>query len=298
MNKRNFAYTIILLLLIFGLKLFFSSKNLTPEHFKPKEILNPYIHIVMYAIYGTNNIKIYNQNGDVKLKNLIFETSCMDHILELKEVKQLLNDKIFNRHSEFEKCTVEVNFNDKEFIIQTKFHENTINAKVDLTIRLMNSKTQVDEICTTNGNIFINDITKDIKATTDSGEIEVINSKCFVELYNKNGNINVIDTEGITSIIVDNGTINAEIQNITSETKLINKNGNINIKVPHNLNANIEIEADEKSIKNQTNFLKLSKYNNIFKGSIGSGSNLMRIKAINGQINIDEKVTFSLNKPK
>ena len=289
MKKLFFAFIIISILA-------FGSKEISYES-TPHFITNPYILRYLYDIYGAKSIKIFNQNGNVKVFNADRKSSCMNDQMDLKVTKKLLNDNNINRYFEFEQNTVEINAITDVLTIQTKIN-NQNNVKIDLEIKLINCPIQANEIQTTNGNIYINNVTKDIKAITDSGEIEVSNSKCFVELYNQNGNVNVIDTYGITSIIVNNGTINAEIQNITSETKLINQNGNINIKIPHNLNANIEIEADEKSIKNQTNFLKLSKFNNIFKGTIGSGSNLMRIKAINGQISIDEKVTFSLNKPK
>lgn len=290
MKKLFFAFIIISILA-------FGSKEISYES-TPHFITNPYILRYLYDIYGVKSIKIFNQNGNVNVFNQDRKSSGMNHLMHLKETKKLFNDNNINRYFEFEKNTVEINALNDVLIIQTKINNNKNNVKIDLEIKLVNCPIQVKEIQTTNGNIYINNITKDIKAITDSGEIEVSNSKCFVELYNQNGNVNVIDTDGITNIIVDNGTINAEIQNITSETKLINKNGNINIKIPRNLNANIEIEADEKSIKNQANFLKLSKFNNVFKGSIGSGPNLMHIKAINGQISIDEKVTFSLYKPK
>jgi hypothetical protein len=290
MKKLFFAFIIISILA-------FGSKEISYES-TPHIITNPYILRYLYDIYGAKCIKIFNQNGNVNVFNEDRKSSGMNYIMHLKETKKLFNDNKINRYVEFEKNTVEINAINDVLTIQTKINNNQNNVKIDLEIKLVNCPIQVNEIQTTNGNIYINDVTKDFKAITNSGEIEVSNSNCFVELYNQNGNVNVIDTDGITNIFVDNGTINAEIQNITNETKIINKNGNINIKIPRNLNANIEIEADEKNIKNQTNFLKLSKFNNVFKGTIGSGSNLMRLKAINGQISIDEKVTFSLNKPK
>lgn len=278
---KQITFFIILLLIIIG------SNDKFRKRLRPRETRAIYENGKIYDLDKAQNIKIYNKNGDVKLTNQkVMMTGSFFNMIEVTQIKKLINDELIYRNSEFEKSTVETKFDGDTFLIQTKFYENFPNAKIDLELTIRNSEVKVDEIQTTNGNIIISNINNDFKAATDSGEIQINDNKSFVELFNENGNISVINTNGIKKINVGKGTINAEIQNVTNETTIINNNGDINIKISCNLNTNIEIEATDQNIINNTTFLKLLKNDKVFKGTIGAGTNLLFIKASNGQIKI------------
>ena len=84
MKKLFFAFIIISILA-------FGSKEISYES-TPHFITNPYILRYLYDIYGAKSIKIFNQNGNVKVFNADRKSSCMNDQMDLKVTKKLLND--------------------------------------------------------------------------------------------------------------------------------------------------------------------------------------------------------------
>jgi DUF4097 and DUF4098 domain-containing protein YvlB len=192
---------------------------------------------------------------------------------------------------ELDKVEIIVTESDDEIKIETTF--NTFEddrVSVDMDINVPNN-VPVDLVKTTNGNIQILDTKGDTTVVSTNGAIVIRNVDGYVKASTTNGAIDIRGTTGIDDLETTNGKIDAQIFDFKDDVDIKCTNGGITLSIDPSLNADIEAKTTNGDISVNDIALVLTGIERTHMEAIlGNGGNKIYIKTTNGNVNLNELV--------
>ncbi len=198
---------------------------------------------------------------------------------------------------------------DNKIIVKIEKPDTGEYESVSVSLDILGPKPMAVTFVSKNGNIFVNQIDKNMTATTKNGDIKgcSIGSNAIVESRNgdiklnqvgkniiaktKNGDIRVYNVKGNSDLVSSNGDIDlfysaesADVSNIVMCTS----NGDIDLKAPRWDSATVEISTGNGKINSQFLLNFKGEIKGTGKWVIGDGStkNKLKISTSNGDIKI------------
>jgi hypothetical protein len=175
-----------------------------------------------------------------------------------------------NGEDDLDNAEIVVTENGNEINIEIQHAQPIESRAVDLDIKIPYN-VSVKTVISTNGGISVENVEGYVRATTTNGAIEIKG------------------TTGIDDILSTNGGITAEIYDIQEDVNIQTTNGGIDLYIKSTLNSSIQITTTNGGIIVGGGFISVTESSSkSFKGTIGSGGNLINIITTNGGIRIYE----------
>ena len=166
------------------------------------------------------------------------------------------------------------------------------DASVRFDVRVPRSANyNVDRISTASGNIEANGIKGHVRLHTASGNVLVKDVTGSVTAATASGQMRVRDVIGEVSAQSASGDVDVEIARLegTEGMKFSSASGDVRVKLPANLDANVELSTATGSIK--TDF-PIEVHTNRYgpgtwaRGQLGTGSRSLRISSASGNVSL------------
>jgi len=181
----------------------------------------------------------------------------------------------------------------------------TLSAKTshgDISIRDHIGDITLDS---SNGDISVRNHTGDISMDSSNGELyaegirgnvvgETSNGKIIYKYVNgtvtaetSNGRISVDDTKIVRKLTTSNGGITAVFHNLSSSGTVIKtSNSYVNVRIPDDMDANLDVETSNGDIKTQITIAISSNSGDELTGTLGKGGPRLSIKTSNGDVEL------------
>ena len=141
-----------------------------------------------------------------------------------------------------------------------------------------------------NGEIKIENINGDTKATTHNGKISVEKMSGRTILRSHNGKVEAKEISGDIDFLSHNGKVEAEYSQAAgsdSDIKMITYNGDIELTTPQNYSAKVNVSTNNGSINTDLPITVLGKFSkNKLVGTTGDAQGNMKLETYNGSIKI------------
>ena len=185
-----------------------------------------------------------------------------------------------------------------------KKNRESISVKLDIRVP---HQTAVS-LGTSNGEIVITSIEKDIDAKTSNGRITIVDTTGAINVGTSNGRIDIkqvhaeqfdlhtsngkIYCEAITGDIkasTSNGAIDVVYQADASPAtniQLSTSNGSISVTTPENYSAKVDASTSNSKIQSSLPIMVQGEFGKKINGTIGTGEGQMTLRTSNGAIHI------------
>lgn len=166
------------------------------------------------------------------------------------------------------------------------------DATVHFTVRVpLGVAYKFDSLSSVSGDVRVKEVTGELKAKSVSGEVTASNVKGRVDATAVSGDVEVGNVAGTVSAKSTSGDVKVEITQLSgSDSMEFNSvSGNVNVRVPGNLDANVEMSVLSGSLK--TDFpLQIEKreYGPGQKayGQLGSGARRLKMSSVSGNVSL------------
>jgi len=144
-------------------------------------------------------------------------------------------------------------------------------------------------LATSNGEISVTGVTRDISATTSNGRIGLTDNRGAASLSTSNGEIEVAVHRGAVDARTSNGTVDCDIAELrTTETvTLRTTNGTVTLLLPEDVSATVDATTTNGviTINDFTVSYEVQETNHV-RGRIGSGVSAISISTTNGNVTV------------
>lgn len=209
--------------------------------------------------------RLDNVNGDVDIKG------WDNNEIKVKAVVTAKNQDARDR------ITIEMNENDRGVSVETQYKKssswgNNHSGSVEYTV-MVPRNTRLSSIDLVNGSLTVENVKGEMNIDLVNGSIDAIGLASDSEINSVNG-----------SIVVAYQTLSKDLKDISIDTV----NGRIELRLPESINADVDIETMNGSIRND---FGLSVNKNMFSGknlhgTIGSGDVRISIESVNGGVKL------------
>jgi hypothetical protein len=183
-----------------------------------------------------------NQNTILKITNLNGDITINEWD---GDTVKMTGEKIVPEKYKDELDEVEVNVTEanNEIIIRTIYQdddERHVTVNMEIDVP---SYVYIEFVKNTNGNIEISDTYGNTSVENTNGNVIINDVEGFVSVENTNGNNEVRGTTGIGDVGTTNGNVLVEISDISENVSIISTNGNVDVYILLTLNATIDMQT-------------------------------------------------------
>ncbi len=143
---------------------------------------------------------------------------------------------------------------------------------------------------TASGDITISQFNGNITANTASGDLKVTNVQGNVQANSASGDVEILGAAGMVSAKTASGDVNVELTQIdgTGEMKFASASGDVTVKVPNQLNAEIQMSTGSGDIKSDfpVSIEKTEGGGKKASARFGAGTVILRISAASGDVHL------------
>jgi hypothetical protein len=107
---------------------------------------------------------------------------------------------------------------------------NFDRRQVDLTVEVP-SGVSVDGVETENGDVRVDSVTGDVRATTTNGNVTMTDVDGFVDSETSNGDVRITGATGIDDVDTSNGQVDVELLAMTRDVVCRNSNGPVTVRI-------------------------------------------------------------------
>ncbi|HEX8475716.1 MAG TPA: DUF4097 family beta strand repeat-containing protein [Pyrinomonadaceae bacterium] len=168
----------------------------------------------------------------------------------------------------------------------------SINASVNFQVQVpRSSRYRLGKLNTASGNIEVSGVNGEVHVSTASGDLLIKDVSGEVKAATASGTVRVREVAGTVNASSASGDVDVEITRLegTESMNFSSASGDINVKMPSNLDAEVEMSTVSGSVK--TNFpieVKREEHSGgaSARGRVGSGSRLLRISSASGNVSL------------
>lgn len=150
---------------------------------------------------------------------------------------------------------------------------------------------QIGKLSTASGNIEVIGVRGDVQASTASGDVRVQDVAGKINVSTASGQMRVREVAGTVSASSASGDVEVEIARLegAEDMKFSSASGNVNVKMPSNLNADVNLSTATGSVS--TSFpLEVRKPEHgpgeRASGRLGNGGRQLRISSASGNVSL------------
>ncbi|MEP7270328.1 MAG: DUF4097 family beta strand repeat-containing protein [Acidobacteriota bacterium] len=177
--------------------------------------------------------------------------------------------------------------------IRVKYPENcNCDASIDFEVRVpKGQRYSFDSVASVSGSVSVAGVTGDLKARSVSGEVIVKNVSGRTTAMSVSGRVIVEEAAGSVSAKSTSGEVVVLINRLegTEPMDFSSVSGSVNVKLPSNLDANVEMSVLTGDLK--TDFpLQIEEKERgpgrRASGTIGSGARKLSLKSVSGSVSL------------
>ncbi|MFD0748927.1 DUF4097 domain-containing protein [Mucilaginibacter calamicampi] len=140
---------------------------------------------------------------------------------------------------------------------------------------------------TSDGSISLDDIVGDVLSYSSDGHLKASKISGDILLKTSDGNIELSAIKGAVSASTSDGSIRGTVNEVKGEISLTTGDGNIDLTVPDLIGLNLDVEGS--SIHTRLKNFSGSSQKRSIQGRLNGGGVPVKIKALNGNINLSYK---------
>ncbi|UCE38337.1 MAG: hypothetical protein JSW00_03615 [Thermoplasmata archaeon] len=198
--------------------------------------------------------------------------------------------KVPRKHkSELNEVEINVTEGTNEIKIKTiveDIHANHVTVNMEIMVPYY---VIVDTVQNTNGDIEISDTLGNTSVGNTNGNIIINDVSGYVSANSANGVVEVRGTTGIGSVGTTNGNIYVQIFDINFDVDITSTNGNIDVYILTSMQVSIELRTTNGKISVKDVPLTYTKEEDTHKiGDLGSGGFKINIVTSNGNVNLNK----------
>lgn len=179
--------------------------------------------------------------------------------------------------------------------IRVSYADCRYNCRADVRfdVRLPRGvRLNLDQISTASGNIEVNNVVAgEVRLSTASGDVLVKETSGAIHATTASGEMRVRDASGTVSAQSASGNVEVEIARLegTDDMKFSSASGDVNVRLPANLDAEVEMSSASGSVK--TTFplqIEDRRYGpgSRARGRVGNGSRRLRVSSASGNVSL------------
>ena len=177
---------------------------------------------------------------------------------------------------------------DNEFVVETDQIGDPGDLPVTVDIVVTVPRTYpVVRAGTKNGNVSVEGVQGDLCARCVNGDVDVDGVRGYVTAEAGNGDLSVTRTTGIEELAVSNGSVDADVRAIRSDSRIETTNGDVDARLGPGLDAVVRAEATSGSVavdgvplENATIAPRMA------TGTLGDGTNELTVVTANGVVTL------------
>jgi DUF4097 and DUF4098 domain-containing protein YvlB len=143
---------------------------------------------------------------------------------------------------------------------------------------------------TASGDVTISQFQGNITANTASGGLKITNVQGDVQANSASGDVEILGAAGMVSARTASGDVKVELTRVdgNGEMKFASASGDVTVKVPNQLNAQIQMSTSSGDIKSDfpLNIEKTEGGGEKASGSFGAGTVILKMSAASGDIHL------------
>jgi len=212
-----------------------------------------------YPLPAKGTVTLVNVNGSVRIEG--WEKDYVEVRATKRAVREA--DDLARVHIDVESLPGELH-------IQTRYPENT-PAGVEVEYRVkVPYQVALARVETVNGNLLISGV-------EGTGDLRTVN-----------GDVDVYESSGSFSGKSTNGHVRVELRRLaaTGQMTLESVNGPVALVVPPNASANLDVRSMNGEFRTELPLAMQSALGREFRGSLGRGGMTVRLRSVNGGIEI------------
>lgn len=217
-----------------------------------------------YAIAADGRIDLENINGDVHISSWDRNEVKLDAVKHA-DTKEKLDDAKIEIDSGKDYLSIRTKYHDHE---NWGWHNNPASVEYTLTVP---RNVRLDEIKLINGELDVNAVTGEIRASCINGRLEAH------------------DIAGRAQLSTVNGKLEAKFDQLSGKPVALNSvNGSIDLTIPSDSNAEIEANTVSGGIHNDFG-LRVNHHRIVghdLRGELGNGGTEIQLHNVNGRIEI------------
>ena len=217
-----------------------------------------------YGITADGRVELDNINGDVHISTWERNEVKVDAV-KYADTKEKLDDIKIEVDSGKDYLSVRTKFGEHE---DRHWRNNPGGVEYTLTVP---RTIRLDEIKLINGELDVNGVTGEVRASCINGRLEAR------------------DIAGRSRLSTINGKLDAQFRQLSREPLELNSvNGSVDLTIPSDSNAEIEASTVSGSIDNDFG-LHVNKHRFVgrdLRGELGNGGTQIRLQNVNGRIDI------------
>lgn len=232
-----------------------------------------------YRIGTGGTVAIHNVSGNIVVKGYDGDAVVVSGIREGRdrdqvEIEDLSSGNRVDIHVRYPNC-------------------RSCDAGVRFEVRVPRSqRLNIDPISTASGNIEVSDVTAaEVRVNTASGDVLVKDVTGAIRANTASGEMKVRNAAGSVSAQSASGNVEVELTRLegTDNMKFSSASGDVNVRVPSNLDAEVDMSSFSGSVK--TNF-PLEVENQRYgpgghaRGRIGSGARRLHVSSASGNVSL------------
>jgi DUF4097 and DUF4098 domain-containing protein YvlB len=213
-----------------------------------------------YALQPGGSFDLQNVNGTVEVQGWDRDE------IEVRAVKTAKDSE-----ADLDRVTIEVNAQPSSVSVNTRYPQDKgVEVAVEYLVHVPHSA-HVDRLATVNGTLRVS-------AVSNIGDLRTVN-----------GNIEVYDGEGALRAHVTNGNVHIEMARLLGSEATVAEttNGSVLLALPADAQADLEARCLNGSFSSELPVaLASSDQPRVVRGKIGRGGSALRLRTINGGIQI------------
>lgn len=177
--------------------------------------------------------------------------------------------------------------------VRVKYPENCrCNASIRFDVKVPSEvRYKYNSISSVSGDVEVNNVSGELKATSVSGEVTVKSVEGAVTATSVSGNVLVGEVDGTANAKSTSGNVEVEIRQLEGASNLdfASVSGNVRVKLPASLDADVKMSTLSGDLR--TDFpiqIEEKKYGpgRSASGRVGGGSRTLKMSSVSGNVSL------------
>lgn len=226
-----------------------------------------------HAISAGGRVSVVTENGNIRVL-----TTTGDRVLvEAEKVTSAGRDQ-------FDLVDVVFVGDGMDLMVQVEFDPEASDISVNLEVRVPEDALVV-MASTDNGDIDLVETRGNATLTTSNGWVTVTGVEGFVEISSSNGRVEVMDTVGIGDVTTSNGDLRLDVRALAGDVEVRASNGAISLSVSPDVDADVVITTTNGNIDYHDTVLDATLVEpKRVEGTVGEGGTSMTVTTTNGDV--------------
>ncbi len=233
-----------------------------------------------YRLSAGGSVSLRNASGNMKITGYDGDAVLVNAFREGRDRDKIQIDDL----SSGNRVEIRASYPDCRYNCQADVR---FDVRVPRGVRL-----SLDRISTASGNIEVSNVVAgDVRVGTASGDVLIKDTSGAIHATTASGEMRVRDASGTVSAQSASGNVEVEIARLegTDDMKFASASGDVNVRLPANLDAEVEMSSASGSVK--TTFplqIEDRRYGpgSRARGRVGNGSRRLRVSSASGNVSL------------